>query len=272
MRWQLVMIAAMIAIAPYAGAEDDSSAFDHPAVRDVLAMVEADVAENVMTARVVKLGSFPELDGRELAELKRRGVPDSVLLLMLQMTTPSRTTPYAPSGGQQAGLEPDAPVPEGLGLLRVVVKRPIRVTFLEVAVGGEAVHTEGNLWEGSVGAGQHLKRPVFVRGTEQIVAYQSPVDPGSHNVAVGFAVSTVEEDPSDEFGEYAGEHYQTRGIRATGAPLAGQAPMGNPGVECQVFEGQVCEVVATFEKTSPSRLGGLPIYSVHYLVEVTSRR
>jgi hypothetical protein len=199
-------------------------------------------------------------------------VPDSVLLLMLQMTAPSTPAYTTPPGAHQSGAEPTGPIPEGLGLLRVVVKRPIRVTFLEVVVGGEAVHTEGKLWEGSVGAGKHLKRPVFVRGTDQIVAYQSPVDPGSHSVAVGFAVSTVEEDPSDEFGEYAGEHYQTRGIRGTGAPLAGQAPMGNPGVECQVFEGQVCEVVATFEKTSPSRLGGLPIYSVHYLVEVTNRR
>ncbi len=268
----VALLAVTIALTLPAAAQEKPSAFDNPAVQEVLAMVEAGVSENVMTARIEKIGAFPELDGRELAELKRRGVPDSVLLLMLQMTAPKAAPPTGASDAQQPVAQPDAPIPEGLGLVRVVVERPIRVTYYEVVVAGDLVHSEGRLWEGSSGAGMHLKRPSFVRGKDPILAYESPVDPGKHVVGVGFAVSTVEGDPSDEWSEYAGEHYETRGILATGVDLPGQAPMGNPGAECQVFADQVCEVVATFERTSPSRLGGLPIYSVHYRVEVDDRR
>jgi len=269
---QVALLAVTIALTLPAAAQESPSALDNPAIQEVLAMVEAGVSKDVMTARITKIGAFPELDGRELAELKRRGIPDSVLLLMLQLTAPTAVAPTGSAEGPQAGAEPEAPIPEGLGLVRVVVERPIRVTYYEVVVTGELVHSEGRLWEGSVGAGRHLKRPTFVRGRDPILAYQSPVDPGSHAVGVGFAVSTVEGAPSDEWSEYAGEHYETRGIRATADDLPGGAPVGNPGAECQVFAGQVCEVVATFEKTSPSRLGGLPIYSVHYRVEVNDRR
>jgi hypothetical protein len=79
----------------------------------------------------------------------------------------------------------------------------------------------------------------------------------------------VESDPADEWGEYAGEHYVTRGVRAAGEKIQGQHEGGNPGVVCDVTAGQTCEVTATFDRTRPTRLGGLPIYSVRYRTRVS---
>jgi hypothetical protein len=267
---QVVLLAVALALASPTAAQEKSSALDHPAIKDVLAMVEAALSEGVMSARVEKIDAFPELDGRELAVLKRKGVPDAVLLMMLEKAVPGGRAPATAPAAPAPDVEPPVKVPEDAGLIRVLVERPFKVTYYEVVVDGQAVHTEGRLWEGSVDAGGHLMRPRAVRGKGSILAYESPVAPGSYPAGVGFAVSVIEGDPSDEWSEYAGEHYVTRGIRATGDSLPGQAPVGNPGAVCEVRVGQVCEVVASFGKSSPSTLGGLPVYSVRYRVDVRS--
>jgi len=271
MRRHAILVVLFMALPLLVGAQDETPpSFDNPAIQDVLAMVEANLAPDVMIARVNKIGVFPELDGRDLAELKRQGVPDKVLLRMIELSVPEEVpTPAKP------GLEPEQPVvplPEGAAELRVVVKRPFRVTYYEVVVGEDVVHTEGKIWEGSVEGGRHLKRPVGIRGKNQVTAYSTPVDPGKYPIRVGFAVSTVKGDPADEWGEYAGEEYVTRGIRAIGEALPGEAPSGNTGTECQAREGQVCEVTVTFTRTSPTRLGGLQVYSVRYQTEISERR
>jgi hypothetical protein len=269
MRCRLIAAAAVVLVAAIAAPDEGLSSLEHPGVKDVLAMAEAGASEKVMAARVEQMEGFPPLDGHELAELKRRGVPDAVLLMMIERTAPQKPT----NEGSSSKAEPDGqPVPSGTGLLRVSVDRPFPVTFCEVVVNGELVHQEGKLWFGAVGAGGSLPRPRTVRGSGRFMAYASPMPPGRHTISVGFAVSTVEEDRGASWAEHAGEQYLTRGIRSTGESLAGQAPLGNPGAECDLVEGNVCDVVATFERSSPSTLGGLPVYSIRYDVEVTTHR
>lgn len=265
MRRQAVLAVVFMALPLLLGAQEETPpSFDNPAIQDVLAMVDADLSEGLILARVDKIGAFPELTGPDLAALKRYGVPEPVLLRMIELGVPGDT----PAAVEPAPEPLVAALPEEAAQIKVIVERPFRVTYYEVVVDDELVHTEGRIWEGSVEGGRHLKRPVAVRGKGPVTAYSSPVDPGSYSVVVGFAVSSVQGDPADEWGEYAGEEYVTRGIRATDDVLPGGKPSGNPGARCELNAGEICEVTATFASTSPSALGGLPRYSVQYRTEV----
>jgi len=271
MRRHRVLAALLVAIPLWAAAqEEEPPPFENQALLDIVAMAEANVAVDVMLARVDQIGEFPVLDGRDLAELKRRGVSDKVLLRMIELSTPEEAA--TPTRENVEPEEPVVPLPEGAAEIEVKVRRPFPVTYFEVAVDSRLVHTEGWIWQGSAEGEHHLKRPFPTRGPDPVTAFSSPVDPGSYAVKVGFAVSQVKGDPGTEWGEWAGEEYVTRGMRAIGEPLPGEAPSGNVGAECSVRAGQVCRVMVTFARTSPTSLGGMPIYSVRYRSEVDERR
>jgi len=253
--------------AAIAAAQEGQPALEHPAIEEVLAMADADASPELITARVEQIEEFPVLDGRQLAELKRRGVPDAALLVMLARATPAVRSPTTAPTGAQPRAAASIIVPEGAGLVRVTVERPFPVTFLEVVLDGGVVHSEGRLWEGAVDPGGMLPRPFELRGPEPLVAYASPVVPGRHELAIGFAVTVVDQDRGAQWGGQVGEHYTSRGTRATGEALSGEAPAGNPPAVCELAAGEVCEVVATLQRSSPSVLGSGPYYSVWYRVQ-----
>jgi hypothetical protein len=255
-----------LGLATSVGLAAASDALHNPAVQEVLVMADAGLEQSVIFARVEAIGAFPELDGHDLAELKRRGVSDAILLRIIELGTPD---------GRPSQNE--TPIPEQTlagddsGSIRVYVERPFRITYYEVTLDGKLVHTIGEIHEGSASAGRKLKRPVAISQSERFVAFEGTMAPGTTTVSVGYAVSMVESDPADEWGEYAAEHYLTRGIRATGVALPGQDERGNPGATCVLEAAQVCEVTAYFDRTTPARLGGFPVYSVRYEVRAIDR-
>jgi hypothetical protein len=123
-----------------------------------------------------------------------------------------------------------------------------------------------------VGAGEHLEPPPDVAVEGLGVLFESAVAPGRHTATVGFAVTEVRQDPGEVWGQEAGEHYETRGIRATSSFLPGQAPSGNPGAVCDIGAGQLCEIVVTPQYTSSELLRGASVYNVRYRVSVVDRR
>jgi hypothetical protein len=248
-----------------------TDALEDPATTTVLEMITAGLTDEEILDQIDELAPFPEFNGHDLAELKRRGVSDPVLLRMLELTgdgAATRQTSVATPRESSAELTAEAVG----GLIRVLVDCEFDVNYLEVALDGEIMSTRGELWKGSVGAGEHLDPPPDVAEEELALLFESPVAPGRHNATVGFAVTEVREDPSEVWGQEAGEYYETRGIRATSAVLPGQAPSGNAGVVCNIEAGQLCEVVATPQHTSSTLLRGASVYNVRYSVSVADRR
>jgi len=266
-RRRSTVISAMLValfLLPIAAFSGDSSDLEDSRVQEVLLMTEAGMSEQVILARVEQIGAFPILEAIELAELKKRGVSDRVLMYMIEhgqvkaSGEPAATAPVA--------QDPPPAVEDAEAGIRVVVVRSFRVTYIEVALGGEIVQHSGRLWEGKSDPGVMLKRPRILRGDEVFTAYEAAVQPGTHEVAVGFAFSAVEGDPRDEWAEFEGEWYVTRGVRAGSERFEKQNDEDNPGATCSVEAGQICEVTATFHKKAPTPLGGLPDYSVTYEV------
>ncbi len=289
------------------GLAQGSSNLKHQSVVEVLAMVDAGLGEGVILARVEKIGVFPELNGSDLAALAERGVPEAVLIRLVelgsgQLPEPEpvpEPEPAPPSPPQppvaQPGPAPAAPSPpqppvaqpapapaapavpaaEGLGkpapaaaAIRVEVDRPFAVTYLEVVVDGQQVTSHGELWQGESEAGQRLKRPYVVKLGKHFTAAEVEVVPGEHQVLVGFAVTQVAEDPNDEWGEYAVESYQNRGVRTTGEADPDHGWFANQAAICSLKADQTCLVTARLDRHSPTRLGGIPDYSVGYTVEL----
>jgi hypothetical protein len=265
----LLMVTVAVAIPLDLAARTDP--LEHPATTKVLEMITAGQTDEEILDQIDELAPFPEFNGHDLAELKRRGVSDRVLLRMLEMTgngAAARPTSVTTPRETSPELAPEA---RG-GLIRVLVDCPFDVNYLEVALNGEIQSTRGELWKGSVGTGEHLDPPPDVADQELAVLFESPVAPGRHIAAVGFAVTEVRQDPSEVWGQEAGEHYETRGIRAIPSVLPGQAPIGNVVALCDIWAGQLCEVVATRQYTSSTLLRGASVYNVRYRVSVVDRR
>ena len=84
-------------------------------------------------------------------------------------------------------------------------------------------------------------------------------------------IELVEDDADDwdEWGEYAHEFYVNRGVRAAASDDEHPGEWGPvAATRCEVEAGQSCVVRARLEKRKPTPFGGLPDYSVSYVVEV----
>ena len=268
---RLVLLMVSFTIALPFGLAAGTDALEDQATRTVLEMIAAGHTDTEILERIGELAPFPEFNGRDLAELKRRGVPDPVVLRMLELTGDGTGGPRAPVPTPR---EPSPAFTTAIGecLIRVLVDCSFDVTYLEVALDGEIRSTRGRLWTGSVDAGAHLESPPEVTVEKYDLLFEVPVAPGQHTAAVGFAVSEVEQNPSEVWGEEAGEHYVTRGIRAISSFLPGQAPSGNPGIVCDVAAGQLCEIVATPLRTSSGILSGASVYNVRYVSSIVEPR
>jgi len=94
------------------------------------------------------------------------------------------------------------------------------ITYYEVTIDGEMLAHRGKLWEGMGEPGHILQRPSRVgkRKDTTITALDTDLAPGLHEVAVGFAVTWVEDDANaNEYGKYNQEFYVNRGVRAVAA-------------------------------------------------------
>ncbi|MCP4902763.1 MAG: hypothetical protein GY906_37860 [bacterium] len=256
------------------------AALEHPAVQEVLVMVDAGLSERVIFERVSNIGEFPDLNADTLAALAKRGVTEAILVRMIELEAePAALEPLvalpaaspvaepiataAPSVVSKVGLAP------GQAGIKVVVERAFKITFLEVEVNGGNAGTEGKLWEGEGMMGERLRRPRWVKTEMPFIAFEGPVAPGTNSVGVGFAISQViMDDPDDEWGEYSHERYVSRGLRSSGVKIGEGKERDTEPVTCQVSAGEICEVTATLEKRSPTKLGGIPTLSVSYEVRV----
>jgi len=261
---RLALLMATIGIALASDLAAQSNVLDHSATTTVLQMIAEGQTDDEILDVVEELAPFPEFDGRDLAELKRRGVSDQVLLRMLELSGSHTATRPASATSPGAEPSPTFATPSSGGLIRVLVDCPFDVSYLEVVLDGEIKETRGELWTGLVSTNQLHEPPLDVPVEKLDVLLEVAVPPGRHTAAVGFAVTEVRVNQSEVLGDEAGEHYVTRGIRATSAFLPGQAPSGNPGVMCDVVVGQLCEIVATPQHTSSALLSGASIYSVRY--------
>jgi len=268
-----VALIVMTSLVPvYADAQ--TPALEDSRVVEVLAMVEGGLSFEIVWAKVHDIGSFPELSGTDLVYLKDHGVPDKVLIRMIEFEQAS--VPAADVTVPPVVVPPvTAPVPEApgdTGAIRVVIERPFMITYYEVTVDGEMLAHRGKLWEGMGEPGQILQRPSRVgkRKDTMITALDTDLEPGLHEVAVGFAVTWVEDDANDnEYGKYNQEFYVNRGVRAVAADDDHEGEWGTKtAIACDVKPGQTCVVTATLEKRAPTGLGGLPIYSVSYQTSI----
>ncbi len=253
-----------------AHASEPSAALEDGRVVEVLAMVDGGLSLEIIWAKIHNIGSFPELSGTDLVYLKERGVPDNALVRMIELEQAAAPAPAVPAA--PAVVPPvAAPVPEipgETGAIRVVIERPFMITYYEVAIDGEMLAHRGKLWEGMSEPGHILKRPSKIgkRKDTMITALETDVTPGSHEVAVGFASTWVEDDSDHNgYGKFNQEFYVNRGVRAVTADDDHEGEWGTKtAIACDVPAGQTCVVTATLEKHAPTGLGGIPIYSVRY--------
>ena len=264
-----VAVLVLMSVSPVPAGETQPVLEDYRVV-EVLTMAEGGLSLDVILIKVEDIGSFPELGGTELVYLKEHGVPDRALVRMIELeqaSVPGPTAPVAPVVVPPVA----APVPEvpgDTGAIRVVIERPFMITYYEVAVDGEMLAHRGKLWEGMGEPGHVLQRPSKVgkRKDTMITALDTDIPPGAHEVAVGFAVTWVEDDSHhNEFGKYNQEFYVNRGVRAVAGDDDHEGNWGlRTAIACDVQAGQTCVVTATLEKRAPTGLGGIPIYSVSY--------
>ncbi|MDP7692571.1 MAG: hypothetical protein QGG89_12105 [Vicinamibacterales bacterium] len=236
-----------------------------PAVAEVVAMIEAGVGEAVIVARIQQMAAVPTLTGEEIARLKERGATEAVLLALVGAAAPTAEGPEVAAGAPMAGGRVRS------STIRVILAPSFPVTHYEVLVDGLAVVARGTVFEGQSEPGRILKRPKRFDLNEPVVAYEDTVAPGDHAVRVGFAVSRVDEDSTtNNWMDYSRQRYRTSGVRAIDDRSAERGWSVSEAVSCQVGPGQLCIVTVQFDKRSPSRFGGLPIYAVTYEAVVTS--
>jgi len=261
-RAAVLVIAVSALCVAYVAEAGESPGLEDAAIQQIITMAKAGLSEHVILAKAEQIGVFPVLSGDDLARLKEIGVTDAVLVFMIehaQKKIDAAAAAPAPSTVDDTAAE-QAPATG----IRVVIDRGTRITYYEVAIDSEIVHHSGKLWEGKSDPGIMLRRPRVLRGDAIFNAYEATVEPGAYDVSIGYAFSSVEGDPRDEWGEYEGEWYVTRGIRAVGTPLSNQKEGDNSGAVCEVAEGLVCEVTVRLEGQRPTPLGGLPDYSISY--------
>jgi hypothetical protein len=239
----------VLLVAALATAAQEPPQLRHPAVHEVVSMLEAGLGEEVILARVAQLRDLPTLSGDTLAALKTRGASDRMLLVLVD-------------GGDAAR----APAAAGTDAwLRVVVAPSFPVTQLGVSVDGQTVATRGVLPQGESEPGRILRQPRQIPLDEPLVVWEGEAAAGAHLVQLGFGVARVEVDPDDIWLEYSRQTYAASGVLLPGQPPRDGWQTGQAAV-CTLAVGQVCEVVARLDKRSPTRFGGLPAYFVSYAV------
>lgn len=247
-----------VLISSSAAAQTDP-VLEHPVIREVVEMVEAGVGDEVIIARIGQMSDLPSLSGDAIAALKRKGVSDRVLLELVQNARGEDTAPKA------------SPRAEGASVLRVILESPFPVSFYEIAVDGRVVATRGETYEGQSEPGRALRQPRSFRVDGAESAYEEAIEPGEHRILVGFEVSRVEDDRRDDWMEYGRQQYVSSGVRAEEKDSAEKNWGANHVAICRVEVGQVCVVNVRFDSKSPTRFGGLPVYSVTYQVEMSPR-
>jgi hypothetical protein len=237
---------------------DPGPALDHPAIREVLSMVEAGVGSSVILARIEKMEKIPELTGEQIAALKKHGVGDRVLLALIERggkaTRPSPPRSRNKPPIRQAGIH-------------VTLERSFAVHYVEVRLDGQTVNTLGSALAGESEPAHFLARPKPVRLGEERLLFEGGVEPGRHEIEVGFAVTRIDGDPQDEWHEYSREVYRSSGAGLRGHEIRAAEAWADPAPAiCELKPGQVCEIVATPVKRTKSRRGGLPVYDLDYEV------
>lgn len=271
------LVSVLLAVAPAANApSDEADGLDHPAIREVLAMVEAGVGNEVILARVERMKTVPELSGEEIAALRKKGVGDRVLLALIERGGRTPVPPAAaapavpPPATPPASAVPPKPAPGGTAAVRVVLESGFPLNYLEVRLDGETVHTLGRALRGESEQAGFLPRPETIRPGKDRVVFERAVPPGRHEIDVGFAVTRVEGDPEDEWHEYSREAYASSGVGLEGSAVrsAGDGEWSDrPPAVCEVTAGATCEVVVTPRKQGRAR-GGLTSYGLSYRVSV----
>ena len=216
---------------------------EHPSILEVLAMVDAGVGEDVVVARVERLTGVPVLAGADIAALKKRGVPDSVLLALVERSQPGSVN-GAPSTSSSGGAS-----------IRVQAESGFPVSYWEVVVNGRTVAEDGEVRPPIVEDAAELPARLALRGPETL--FEGDVAPGRHLVYAGFAV--------------------TRGTsrQVTTRVRAGEVDRTleqNRGTVCNVDPGELCIVTVRFRKDGSGWLpGGPAVYVVSYDALVVER-
>ncbi len=185
-----LMLAVSLTLASAAASADQASILEHPVIGEIVSMIEADVGQEVIVARILQMEAVPTLTGEEIAALKRRGVTDVVLLALVRAATPGSPRLGAPAAESTA----DRAVASSA--IRVMIAPSFPVTHYEVSVDDLTVATRGTLFVGESEPGRILKRPQRFSLEESVVAFEGKITPGEHSVLVGFAVTRVDEDPT----------------------------------------------------------------------------
>ncbi|MDQ7087047.1 MAG: hypothetical protein Q9Q13_03945 [Acidobacteriota bacterium] len=151
-----------------------------------------------------------------------------------------------------------------MGRLVVEFRSPFPVSFLEVVVDGKSVATRGEMLEGASDPGQFLARPARLSIKKGEVIYEELLPAGSHEILAGFAVTSVESNPDDEWSEYSRERYTSRGVRAERRTTPLPAWGANPGATCEIVEGETCRVIVELQRRRSRHRGGGSAYGLKY--------
>ncbi|HHN74982.1 MAG TPA: hypothetical protein ENK10_07105 [Acidobacteria bacterium] len=266
----LVFVVGLVGVTRAEG----GAALDHPSIREVLAMARAGVHDAVIRERIAQI-EIPELSGQDLAALKKEGLSDDVLITLVRRASrhPTPETPAPapapreippPASATPPPAESGEPFPEGMGRLVVEFRAPFPVTSLEVVVDGKRVASRGEVIEGQSEPAQFLERPARLSLKKGEVVYDELIPAGRHEILAGFAVTAVESDPEDEWSEYSRERYVSRGVRAERRTTPLSAWGVNPGVSCEIAQGETCRVVVELQRRRSRRTGGGTAYGLRY--------
>ncbi len=258
---------------------DEKSALDHPAIKEILVMVEAGVGDRVIFAKLKSMDSIPVLSGAEIAQLKEKGFGDALLESLVLMGG-SNSVPVA---GKKAGSMPAAAaaatsarlsvatpgpeaLPEGAAKIRVLLNSSFRISYYEVIFDGRKVAERGAILEGRSGPGEVLARADFFRLKKDELVFEQIVPAGRHELLVGYALSEVDGNPEDPFNEYSREKYVSRGVRAEEKAATSGAWGVNHAAVCEPAAGETCTITATFKKLRSRIFGGVSVPAVKYKV------
>jgi hypothetical protein len=265
------LLAALAAVEAQPGRDRDDP-LGHPSIEGILLMTREGVATDVIVEHVRHLADVPVLDARAIAKLTKRGVPDAVLLALVQeqVARSSRAAAVAPAPAAAPAPAPAAkaeaqearpsrktkPVEPvagstGLGRIRVVAKSSLPVTYLEVLLDGNAVARKGEIPRGETKSGWMLPPPPELHVKGNTIVHESKVPVGGTRSAR----CSRSRGSCDRWDPWSGQRttYETR--TAGPADESGEVPA------CEIAEGRTCTVRARFQKRGN-------VYAVSYDSEV----
>jgi hypothetical protein len=122
-------------------------------------------------------------------------------------------------------------VPAAKGGIRVIVKSPLPVTYLEVFLDGRLVLQKGEVLEAEAQPGWTLERPLVLDVKRGQTVLESELPVGPHAVTASLAMTRVVPTEWDAARRAHGQRYETTRIDGLGA-----SPV------CEVREGTTCVV------------------------------